>query len=109
MTKYMFLYKGPATDMSEMSQEESDAVMKKWQEWMQRLGDALVDVGNPMGESSSVVDDGSDGAAGLLTGYSFVEANSMDEARALADGHPFLSDKTGEFSVDIHEVVPLDM
>jgi hypothetical protein len=31
----------------------------------------------------------------------------MDAARALTEGHPYLSDSTGELAIDIHEVLPI--
>ena len=35
MAKYMMVYKGEATDMSDMTEEEANAVMAKWGAWMQ--------------------------------------------------------------------------
>jgi hypothetical protein len=103
----MIVYKGDATDMSEMTQEEMQAVMAKWAEWMQEVGLALTDIGAPFGPSSSIVDDGSPGTAVSLTGYSIVEADNMDAARALADNHPFLSEGKGDYAIDLYEMMPV--
>jgi hypothetical protein len=105
----MMVYKGEATDVADMSQEESAAVMAKWGAWMQRVGPALVDMGSPFGPGESVVDDGSGGTAVSLTGYSIVEADDMAAARALTDDHPYLSDGTGEFAIDLYELLPVPM
>jgi len=107
MAQFMIVYKGDATDMSEMTQVEMQAVMAKWAEWMQGVGSALTDVGNPFGSSSSIVDDGSSGTAVPLTGYSIVEADNMDGARALADNHPFLSEDKGDYAIDLYELMPV--
>ena len=107
MTKFMYLYSGPATDMSAMSDEDTKVMMDQWGSWMGRVGKALLDIGNPMGNGSSIVDDGSEGSPPPISGYSIVEAANLDEARKLADGHPFLSAKTGEFSVEIFELFPV--
>ena len=109
MSQFMMVYKGEATDMSDMSEEEAGAVMAKWAEWMQGVGSALTDMGMPFGPSSSIVDDGSAGTAAPLTGYSIVEADSMDAARALADGHPFLIEGKGNYAVDLYELMPVPM
>ena len=109
MARYMLVYKGEATDMADMSEEEAGAVMAKWGAWMQKVGSALSDIGNPFGPGSSLVDDGSDGAAASLTGYSIVEAGSIDEARGLADGHPYLSEGEGNYAIDIYELLPVPM
>ena len=109
MPKFMMVYKGEATDMADMSEEEANAVMAKWGAWMERIGPALSDVGTPFGPGTSLVDDGSSGTAISLTGYSIVEAADMDEAQSLADGHPYLSDGDGEYAIDIFELLPVPL
>jgi hypothetical protein len=54
----------------------------------------------------AVVDDGSARTALPIAGYSIVEAPNIEGAKGLADGHPFLSDKTGKFSIEILEILP---
>lgn len=107
MPKYMMIYKGEATDMSEMTPEQGADVMAKWGAWMQKVGPALSDVGSPFGPGSSKVDDGSAGTALSATGYSIVEAADMAGAQALADGHPYLSDGSGDYAIDIFEMLPV--
>jgi hypothetical protein len=106
MAKYMIVYKGEATDMSEMDPEAAEAVMGKWAVWMEGVGAAMVDMGQPFGPSASVVDDGSQRAADPASGYSVLEADSLDAAKALTSGHPYLSDATGAFAIDIYEMMP---
>lgn len=107
MSKFIYLYRGPATPMENMSAEQSEAAMQAWGEWIGRLGPALVEVGNPFGARSAVADDGSSPEPGDLNGYSIVEAENMAAARALADKHPFLTDGNGRFSVEVFELVPM--
>lgn len=109
MSKFMFLYRGPANDMSEMTQEQGAAVVQKWGVWIEKTGSALVDVGSPLANGSCVCDDGSDGSCTELSGYSIVEAADMTGARALTEGHPFLSDDDGKFFIEIHELMPMPM
>lgn len=107
MARFMMVYKGDATDMADMTQEQMEGVMEKWAIWMQGVGEALSDVGTPFGSGTSVLDDGSPGTAASLTGYSIVEADDMDGAVALAAGHPFLSEGLGNFAIDIYEMMPV--
>jgi hypothetical protein len=109
MAKYIFVYKGPATDMENMPEEQVKAVMDAWNQWIQKVGTSLVDVGQPMAHGKSLVDDGSEGTPALLNGYSVIEADDMESAKNLADGHPFLSEGKGNFSIDIFELMPLPM
>ena len=107
MPKFMMIYKGEATDMSEMTPEEGAAVMAKWGAWMEKVGPALADVGSPFGPGASVVDDGTSGTAVTLSGYSIVEAADLSGAQALADGHPYLSEGKGDYAIDIFELMPV--
>lgn len=107
MSQYILVYKGDATDMSEMTPEQGMEVMAKWGAWMERIGGALQDVGSPFGPGVSLVDDGSSGAAASLTGYSIVEAADMAAATALVEGHPYLSEGKGDFAVDVYELLPV--
>ena len=70
MSKYILIYKGPATDMADMTEEQGKAVMEKWGVWMGKVGTALTDVGSPFGPGASVVDDGSGRNSASLAGYS---------------------------------------
>ena len=107
MPKYMMIYKGEATDMSEMTPEQGAEVMAKWGVWVEKVGAGLSDVGAPFGPGSSVVDDHSAGTASASTGYSIVEADDMAGAQALADGHPYLSEGQGNYAIDIYELFPV--
>jgi hypothetical protein len=109
MPRYMMVYKGDATAMADMTQEQSQDVMEKWAAWMGIVGEALADIGTPFGVGTSVVDDGSSGTAASLTGYSIIEADDMSGAIALADGHPFLSEGLGNFAIDIYELMPVSV
>lgn len=106
MSRFAMIYTDEATDMSEMTSKQGAEVLAKWQEWMGRVGDALADVGTPFGPDS-VVDDGSQGTASSLRGYSIVTADDLAGAKALADGYPYLSAGEGDFAIDIYELVPV--
>ena len=106
MSNYIMIYKGEATDTSDMTEEQAGEVMAKWGAWMGKVGGALVDVGSPFGEGISVVDDGSTAAPVSLSGYSVIEAESLSAARALSDGHPYLSEGAGNLAIEIFEMTP---
>jgi hypothetical protein len=58
---------------------------------------------------SAIGDDGTSPETSDLNGYSILEADSLDAARLLVDGHPFLSEGKGRFSIEIFELVPMPM
>jgi hypothetical protein len=99
MAKYLLLYEGgsmPQTD------SERDAVMKAWDAWFHTLGNAVADAGNPFTPASKRIGpDGSIAAgAGTASGYSVIEADSLDAATDLAKGCPVLA---GGASISVYE------
>jgi hypothetical protein len=105
MAKYILIYRGEATDMSDMTPEQGAEVLAKWGAWMGKVGPALADIGSPFGPGASLVDDGSTEATASLTGYSIVEADDLVSAQDLAEGHPYLSEGKGNFAIDIFELM----
>jgi hypothetical protein len=86
----LFVYHG-----GKMATSAADAkkVMDAWGKWFGSLGAAVIDGGNPVGKSSTVRSDGSvanDGGANPASGYSLIEAPSLDEALKKAKGCPIL-------------------
>jgi hypothetical protein len=81
---------------------EREAVMKAWDGWFAQLGKGLVDGGNPFSTSKKISADGSISAGGVgdATGYSIIEADSLDAATDVAKGCPVLQ---GGASVSVYE------
>ena len=53
MTKYLVLYNAPtsaADQMAQASPEEAQAGMDAWMAWAKEAGDAVVDLGMPLGK-----------------------------------------------------------
>ncbi len=107
MPRFIMIYKGEATDMSEMTEDQGAEVLAKWGTWMGRVGPALVDIGTPFGPGTSVVDDGSSGTPVSLSGYSIVEADDLPGAVSLTEGHPYLGEGAGNFAIEVYEMMPV--
>ena len=98
MSKYLLVYAGGGMPESDA---EREAVMKAWDGWFHQLGKGLVDGGNPISASKKVSADGSiANSGGDATGYSIIEADSLDAATDLAKGCPVLQ---GGASVSVYE------
>ena len=97
MTDYLLLYSGGRMPESEAEQA---AVMQAWNTWMEGLGSALKDGGNPFnpGAAKTIGPDG-DGSA---SGYSIVQADSLDVAADLAKGCPVLE---GGATITVYETI----
>lgn len=109
MSKFLYLYRGPATPMEDFTPEQSAEQAKAWGDWMGRIGSALVDPGAPFAGRSAVADNGSSPTPSDQNGYSIVEASDIADAKALLKGHPFLAEGKGRFSVEIYELAPMPM
>ena len=107
MARFIYLYSGPATPMSDFTPEQGAERMAAFGAWMEKVGAALVDGGSPFGSSASVRDDGTEGTGGDLIGYTIVEADDLAAAKALTDGLPFLSNTDGKCAVEIFELLPM--
>ena len=55
------------------------------------------------------MDDGTAGTPVSLSGYSILEADNLDAALRLADGHPYLGEGKGDFAIDIFELMPVPL
>jgi hypothetical protein len=101
MGKYVLAYKGGGMAATEAEQQ---AAMEAWGAWFGSLGSAVVDGGNPFATSKVVASDGSvsDGDGSGLTGYSIVEADSLDAAAGMAKGCPILS---GGGAVEVYQTI----
>ena len=89
MNKYILTYIGgnkPA------SQEEGAAHMAKYRVWLSGLGESVVSPANPFGHTHTVAPDGSvsKGSMTSMSGYSIIQAASIEEAISIAQSCPFL-------------------
>ena len=88
--KYLLVYYGGAMASTPEAQAE---VMKAWEAWFTELGSAVADPGNPFtpGAAKRIAPDGAVGATQSTgSGYSIIEADSLDLATKLAGGCPVL-------------------
>jgi hypothetical protein len=97
MAKFVYIYTGGSRPESE---EESKKVMAAWTSWFGGMGDHVTDMGNPFGASAAV-----NGSATLAaTGYSIVDAGSLEEATTHAKGCPILADGG---NVEVYEAMDM--
>jgi hypothetical protein len=89
MAKYLLLFGGGSMPEGEAAQAQ---VMKAWEAWFTELGSAVADPGNPFTPAAKKIS--SDGSVGDATasasGYSVIEADSLDLAAKLATSCPVL-------------------
>jgi len=90
--------------MAETEAEQAKS-MDAWMGWFATLGAAVVDGGNPFAVSTAINADGSRSAATApASGYSILDADSLDGAADLAKGCPVLE---AGGSVEVYEALPM--
>ena len=97
MPQFVFAYHGGK--MPE-DPEEGAKLMARWEAWMAGLGDAMVNPGHPVGKSSTVSSSGvtNDGGSNPLSGFSLVQADTIDAAIEMAKGCPHIEHGTIEIA-----------
>ncbi|WP_158603924.1 YciI family protein [Cryobacterium tepidiphilum] len=69
----------------------ADTRLREWVAWSERVGDALVDFGHRLGGGRAVHASGSKAANSGITGYSIIQADDIEAATDLVQGHPHLA------------------
>ena len=97
MAKFVYLYTGGSMPETE---EEGQKLMKAWMDWLGAMGDHVTDAGTPFGASKSINGNGATHA----TGYSIVEAGSLEEAAEHTKGCPIFA---GGGNVEVYEALAM--
>ncbi|TML80112.1 MAG: hypothetical protein E6G04_03695 [Actinobacteria bacterium] len=90
MATYLLAYHGGG--MAETEKEQA-RVMAAWGKWYQKLGKAVVDGGNPIGQTKTIASTGRitrGGGKNPITGYTVIKAKDLDTAAKLVKGCPIL-------------------
>ena len=89
MARYLITYLGgDAPESEEAGKRQFEAYMK----WLSGLGDAAVSPANPIMHTHTINPDGSVDSGGQtgMSGFTIVEADTLDDAMEMAAGCPFL-------------------
>ena len=103
MPQYIIAYLGGDQPSSS---EEGKRQFAKYKEWLISLGDAVLSPANPFKNTNTVNPDGTvtAGSTTTMSGYTIIEADSMEAALEIAKACPFL-DIGG--SLEVSELVKM--
>ncbi|MCB0395396.1 MAG: hypothetical protein KDD36_02005 [Flavobacteriales bacterium] len=110
MKKYLVTYHAPVSAQEQMqnnSPEDAQKGMEAWMNWAKKCGEHMVDLGTPlMGGQKLDTNGGSTASKNEVCGYSILQAESMEHAKQLLQGHPHLGyDNTCQ--IEVHEALPI--
>lgn len=108
MARFMVLYRSQFSAEEQMANADpaqAQAGMEAWMTWAKEAGDAVVDLGMPLGkgrhlDGSQVAQSDSD-----VAGYSILQADSIDDVVKLLERHPHLM--VPENSLDVLPILPM--
>ena len=104
MSKFLLVY---SSGNPPANREEGEKIMAAWMGWFGRLGPAIADGGMPTAHPARAISSAgqvSEVNDWLVTGYSILEAGSLDEATEMAKSCPHL-DSGG--TVRVYELTPV--
>ena len=108
MKKFLVLYQSPVTGserIASASPEQMKSSMAAWMQWKEDTGDTLVDFGSPVQIGKHVTAEAiSDGTA-QFSGFSIIQAESLDEAATIMQGHPQL--QSPDMSIEVLEFLSM--
>jgi hypothetical protein len=113
MSKYVVLYRSEAAlegvSISEMfantPPEQMEAGMAMWKAWYEKNGASIADFGAPLDKSTLIGGGGLTPQKSSITGYTVLEAESIDQAAEMLKDHPHFFAPGA--SVEILECVPM--
>lgn len=110
LKKFLVLYLSPVSAEQQMSNgnpEDNKKMMDMWTEWFKKSGDAIVEMGSPLGGDTHIGKDGStmSHSGDYIGGYSIVQANDIEAVKTMLSGHPHFMGEHN--SIEILEMLPM--
>lgn len=110
MKNFIVIYHAPIDALQQTanaSPEEMKEGMEQWMVWAKNCGEKLVDMGTPLMGGVKLNTDGSSAPSEKqVCGYSVLQAENLDEAKALLKGHPHLG-WNNACEIEVHETMPM--
>ena len=108
MKRFVVIYHAPTSVIEQRSAASSEDNMEPWMAWVAKCGDGLVDLGTPPGGGQKLRKSGNSSSDKNVVGCSILQAEDIQGAIALLQGHPHLEMANG-CENEVHESMPLPM
>jgi hypothetical protein len=109
MAKFLVIYNAAVTSeelMASSTPEQAQAGMDAWMQWAQKCGDAIVDLGSPLGTGKRVTPGSVADSPSQAGGFSVMQGDSIDDVTGLLADHPHFM-TPGDPSIDVFEYLAL--
>ncbi|MDA4129663.1 MAG: hypothetical protein OK457_02725 [Thaumarchaeota archaeon] len=111
MKKFIILYKSdqdPEEMVRNSTPEQMKSGMDVWMQWSNKAGNSIVDLGSPLGFGQIVTKTGAMKAPLGVSGYSVMQAESMEELLTKLKNHPHFM-TPGTSTIEVWESMPMSM
>jgi hypothetical protein len=108
MKKFLVLYASSVSALEQMSKaspEQMKAGMDAWMTWAKKAGDAIVDLGTPLGNPIKMVDGAPAKGDSKVSGFSILQADSAKAVGELLKTHPHF--RAPGASIEVLEFLPM--
>src|ERR1700740_1102350 len=108
MKKFLVLYLSsvPAAEqIAKATPEQAKAGMDLWMSWATKHSGSILEMGSPLGTGLHMKSDSISPGTTHVTGYSIIQAESMEAATKMMDGHPHFHAPRG--TIEILEFLPM--
>jgi hypothetical protein len=109
LKNFIVIYHATASAIEQMKDsgpEDMQKGMELWMAWANKIGTGLVEMGTPLGGGQKITESGSSPSDRGVVGYSILQAEDMEGAIALLEGHPHLGWAAG-CEIEVHESLPM--
>ncbi len=109
MKKFLVLYHMSPAALAKhnaLSPDDMKKMTDAWMVWKDRCGAGLVDMGGGVKRQHIITNHGIKEESDDLGGYSFIKAKDINEAKALLDSNPLLSEDDGS-TISLYEVMEM--
>jgi len=113
MKTFLAIYTGTPESMSKWNalsdaerRDREKKGMAAWHAWGEKHKAIILDMGGPLGKTKSVSATGIKDIRNAMTGYTRIEAKSLEEAARLFEGHPHFAIFPGD-AVEVMECLPI--
>ena len=108
---FLIIYHAPLeaiAQTADLNPEQQAASMALWQEWAERCGIKLLDMGSPLMNGRRIGSEGEPTASTKeVAGYSLLSAEDWDDVMTLLEGHPHISGWHPGATIEIHETIAM--
>lgn len=109
MNRYVVLYQASesvAERFARATPQETQLGMQAWTDWSARIGSALLDPGAPVANAVTITSAGRTDRKSAIVGMSILQADSLEAALKLVQGHHHLQ-WSDECSITVLEEIAL--